>query len=292
MTVERSIFSFSTVKESSVVPLFLDIHRNSIVPTFEEVKQGHMCDLEAQDKHGVTYLKYWFSQNNGTLCCLVDAPNKEAARAVHLDAHGNLADDIIEVESNLVESFLGGERLDQIGTVCTKEGEPEPPFRTILFTDLVGSTSYTQERGDEEAMKLLRKHDEIVRGALSTFGGREIKHTGDGIMASFVSVLASIQSAIAIQTGINFWNKENPTHKFSVRIGLSAGEPVEENKDLFGAAVQMAARICNEAGADEIFVSNVVYELCIGKNLSFTSLGEKQLKGFPNPSHIYAVAWP
>src|SRR5215213_8293678 len=77
----------------------------------------------------------------------------------------------------------------------------ETAFRVILFTDLEGSTSLTQQMGDAAAMKVLRRHDAIVRSALERTGGTEVKHTGDGIMASFPSVPAAIEAAVSIQRG-------------------------------------------------------------------------------------------
>ncbi len=78
-------------------------------------------------------------------------------------------------------------------------------IRTVLFTDIVGSTALTQELGDEDAMELVHLHDKIVRAALESSDGREVKHTGDGIMASFVSAAAAIKCAAQIQRASKIW---------------------------------------------------------------------------------------
>jgi class 3 adenylate cyclase len=161
-------------------------------------------------------------------------------------------------------------------------------FRAILFTDFCGSTEQTQELGDEEFMMLLRAHDQIVRDALQTRGGREVKHTGDGIMASFTSTVAAVESGIDIQRSLQRRNTdaERPIH---VRIGISVGEPVTESDDLFGAAVQLSARLCGVSSPGGIAVSNAVRDLCIGKRLDFDSRGAVGLKGFPEPVPVFEV---
>jgi len=268
--------------------LYIDIHRNVTAASPEEVRRNHISDLEAQESYGVKYLKYWYDPSARTICCLIDAPSKEACSAVHRDAHGDLADEIIEVESGLLESFLSGP-ADDLGCALNHDGSLDGAFRTVLFTDLVGSTAMTQARGDAGAMKLLRTHDEIVRTALDGHGGREVKHTGDGIMAAFVEVSSAVMAAKAITTAVDAHNAEHQEDRFEVCIGMSAGEPVAENQDLFGAAVQLAARVCAEAGPGEILVAQVVRDLCIGKPLTFEDRGTFELKGFPEPVQIHVV---
>src|SRR4029453_13321509 len=131
---------------------------------------------------------------------------------------------------------------------------------TILFTDIEGSTKLTQELGDARAMALLRSHDQILRGALQENAGPEVKHTGDGLMAAFRSVSGAVQAAIQIQQRL-----ADPvaaaTGSLRVRIGIAAGEPVAEGDDLFGAAVQLAARLSMRAGPGTILVSALVRAL-------------------------------
>lgn len=118
-----------------------------------------------------------------------------------------------------------------------------------------------------------------------------LSHTGDGIMASFASVAGSVSSAIEMQKGISEYNQNDPEMNLYVRIGLSAGEPVEENQDLFGTTVQLAARICNHADADEIQVAFTVQELCAGKGFEFAKTDEVSFKGFDTPTKVCSVIW-
>jgi class 3 adenylate cyclase len=201
---------------------------------------------------------------------------------------------IIEVEPDVAEVFLGGTETNPAGAVILPGGsasERDPGIRTILFTDVVNSTTLTQLLGDEAALALLGVHDTIVRDALSASGGREVKHTGDGIMASFVSATSAVRCAIQIQRELDKHAQVNPEHPLKVRVGAAAGEPVEQHNDLFGCTVQLAARLCAHAQPEQILVSNAIAELCIGKGLSFKDVGEVTLKGFGSPVHAHAAAW-
>jgi class 3 adenylate cyclase len=253
--------------------------------TPEELAGAHAMDVAVQAKHGVNYLSYWYDRDSQCVFCFVDAPNKAAAEAVHREAHGLTATKIIEVEGQTVMGFLGPMASHPVG-----EAHSDSAFRTILFTDIVGSTDMTQRLGDDKSMELLRTHDLIVRGHLSQCAGNEVKHTGDGIMASFGSATRAIECAVAVQRSLET-HSESAEHPIAVRIGVSAGEPVAERDDLFGAAVQLAARACNHAAAGAILVSTAVRELCLGKGIDFDARGPFELKGFAEPVPLYEVRW-
>jgi class 3 adenylate cyclase len=158
---------------------------------------------------------------------------------------------------------------------------------TILFTDLASSTALTQRLGDATAQELVRAHNAIVREALATHDGSEIKHTGDGIMASFPTASGALECAVAIQRGVAARNEPN----LQVHVGLNAGEPVAEEQDLFGTAVQLARRICDHAASGQILASNVVRELSAGKGFLFSDVGEVLPKGFDDAVRLYEVRW-
>ena len=81
------------------MPLFMDIHRNMTGLTPEGLAEAHKKDLEVQGKHGVNFVNYWYNEADGTIFCLCEAPSMEAAAAVHKEAHGGVADEIIEVKT-------------------------------------------------------------------------------------------------------------------------------------------------------------------------------------------------
>ena len=276
------------------MPLYMDIHELGDVSA-EDVAKAHVADLEAQEKYGVNYLKYWVNEKCGKVFCLVEAPNAEAANSCHREAHGLVARKIIEIQPELADGFLGRDiETDAAGAVLLPAGggdARDPGIRTVLFTDIVDSTTLTHSLGDEAALGLFGVHDTIVRDALSALGGREVKHTGDGIMASFVSAVGAVRCAIQIQRELARHEEANPERPLKVRVGAAAGEPVEQNNDLFGSTVQLAARLCDHARPEQILVSNAIAELCLGKGLLFEDLGEVVLKGFGYPVRAHAAAW-
>jgi class 3 adenylate cyclase len=136
-------------------------------------------------------------------------------------------------------------------------------------------------------MGVLREHDSIVRAALAQFGGSEVKHTGDGIMAAFASAYQAVGAAMEIQRDLH----DRDGAELHVRIGVAAGEPVTEHDDLFGAAVQQAARLCACARPGCIVVSSGVHDLCRGKSIRFTDGGPITVKGFDEPIGHFEVHW-
>jgi class 3 adenylate cyclase len=272
----------------------MDIHSLPEGTTAEDVAKAHAKDMETQRRYGVEYTKYWVNETGRKIFCLAHAPNAAAAECVHREAHGMLAEKIIEIEPELAEGFLGGVDTNAAGAVILRGGGADardPGIRTVVFTDIVDSTTLTQSLGDEAALALLGVHDTIVRDALSTLGGREVKHTGDGIMASFVSAASAVRCAIQIQRELEKHAQKNPERPLKVRVGAAAGEPVEQHNDLFGCTVQLAARLCAHAQPEQILVTNAIAELCIGKGLRFEDFGEVVLKGFGYPVRAHVAAW-
>jgi class 3 adenylate cyclase len=259
------------------------------------VAKAHRADVETQKKYGVEYHKYWLNESCGKIFCLCSAPTPEAAAQVHREAHGLVAGKIIEVSPEIAEGFLGESEVNSAGAALVPggaESQRDPGIRTVLFTDIVGSTELTQRLGDDAAMVFLQVHDQIVRDALRELAGREIKHTGDGIMASFFSAVAAARCATRIHRALDQYAQEKRGVPIKVRIGAAAGEPVEDHMDLFGSTVQLAARLCSQAQPEQTLVSNVVAELCIGKGLTFHDLGEVSLKGFDRPIRVHAIQRP
>ncbi|HET8820247.1 MAG TPA: response regulator, partial [Thermoleophilaceae bacterium] len=127
------------------------------------------------------------------------------------------------------------------------------PFVTILFTDLVGSASLFERRGDDAADALRREHFELLRRAVAEHGGREVRSTGDGLMVAFASAVSAVRCAAAMQRATAAADGE-----LELRVGLEAGEPLSDGEDLYGTPVIVASRLCEAAGAGEILASEVV----------------------------------
>jgi class 3 adenylate cyclase len=168
--------------------------------------------------------------------------------------------------------------------------EHDGAVATVLFTDLVGHTAMMSRLGDERGRDVLREHERITRDLLAANGGKEVKTMGDGFMASFTSVTKAVACAVALQKAFAERNEgaDEPLH---VRVGLNAGEPIEEDGDLFGATVILASRLAARADGGEILVSDVVRGLCSGKGFLFADRGEFLAKGFEEPVRIYEISW-
>jgi class 3 adenylate cyclase len=186
----------------------------------------------------------------------------------------------VAAERGPIAHFLGAPRLDP----------REDRLVTVMFTDMYESTRLTQRLGDERAQDLVRQHDAIVRAALKRHFGVEIKHTGDGIMASFIAPTRAVACAVEIQreAARHSEGAETPLH---LRIGLNAGEPIVQDGDLFGSTVQLASRVCEEAQPGEIFATEEVRRLTIESGAMFADRGHVRLRGFDAPVHLFAVRW-
>jgi class 3 adenylate cyclase len=269
------------------VPIFLDRHDLKGL-TAADIAEAHRKDLEVQEKYGVQFLTYWFDQSRSTAFCLIDAPDAQTAMRVHDEAHGAVARQVIEVDLAAVEAFLG-RVADPAPTGPSKDVVVDAAQRAVLFTDIVDSTPMTARLGDARAVEMIRAHDSIVRRALADARGREVKHTGDGIMASFDEALSAASCACAIQLGFQKFNAAS-REKIRVRIGIDVGEPVADSNDLFGSTVQLAARLCQAADPDAILVSGATREL-VGKSFKAVELPPRTLKGFSAPVPLFALEW-
>lgn len=166
---------------------------------------------------------------------------------------------------------------------------PEGPI-TILFSDVEGSTDLRTERGDAAAHRILRSHEDVVRRCVAAHGGREVKALGDGFMVAFASARKALGCAIAIQQTLEERNIECPGEELRVRIGVNTGEVVVEGDDIYGQAVNAAARIASRAKGGEILVSEIVRQLAgSGPEFAFVDRGRYRLKGFPDRWHLYGV---
>jgi class 3 adenylate cyclase len=264
------------------MPLFMDRHDVPGV-TGEQVARAHTADIAMEDKFGVQFLAYWFDADKGLAFCLAKAPRAELLTAVHQESHGLIPNEIISVSENDVLSFLG--RMNETGLDAPRFN----PFRAILFTDLRGSTSILETVGQSAFMVLLTEHDLIIRRALVASRGREVKHTGDGIMASFDDVASALECALAIQAGFDARAVDTPSPELRVRIGIAAGEPVDHDGDLFGSTVTLASRICDAAEAGHVLSSELVCDLGRQNGFRFDAGRHLLLKGFTEPINVFEL---
>ncbi len=198
--------------------------------------------------------------------------------------------------ARMVVDFLGGEWIDPerpIEAARPPVREPQQVgLRTLFFTDLVGHTEMMSQLGDELGRRVLREHERITREALAQHDGREVKTMGDGFMASFISAQKALECAITLQrTFTRLGERDGELAGLRLRVGLNAGEPIEEDDDLFGHSVIAAARVASHAQGSEVLVSDVVRQLVAGKGFLFADRGEVALKGFEEPIRVWELNW-
>ena len=163
---------------------------------------------------------------------------------------------------------------------------------TTMFTDIVGSSAITERLGDRTAREVLGAQSEIIRRQTRTHGGVEVKSMGDGFMLTFPSARAGVACAVAVQRELADYNREHTERQLALRMGLSVGEPVREEEDLFGNSVILAARISATARGGQVLVAQIVYTLAGGTGeFTFRELGGFELKGISSVHLLYEVVW-
>jgi class 3 adenylate cyclase len=180
-----------------------------------------------------------------------------------------------------VDAIIGEVQEFVTGTRAARA--PDRVLATVLFTDIVGSTERAAELGDTAWRALLQRHDDLVRRRLADHGGREVKHTGDGFLATFEGPARAVHCASLIAS-------ELAEMGISARAGLHTGECELRGEDLGGLAVHIGARIGALASPGEVLVSGTVRDLLLGSNVEFTDRGIHTLKGVPGDWRVFAVA--
>lgn len=161
---------------------------------------------------------------------------------------------------------------------------------TLVFTDLVGSTELSARLGPDGADALRSIHYGLLRSAVTQHGGVEVKNLGDGLMLSFSSVRAALDAAVAMQQAIAGHNRRGG-EPLGVRIGIASGEATEEEGDYFGEPVVEAARLCALAPGGGILTTETVRVLARRTDHRFADVGERILKGLPDPVSVVEVGW-
>ncbi|MDQ3982759.1 MAG: adenylate/guanylate cyclase domain-containing protein, partial [Actinomycetota bacterium] len=164
--------------------------------------------------------------------------------------------------------------------------QPEPAqdrvFAAVLFTDIVSSTPRTAELGDRSWRDLLDSHDALVRRELEGCGGRLVKSTGDGVLATFDAPARAVRCALGIRDAVAALGLD-------LRAGIHAGEVERRGNDLTGIAVNIARRVCDSAGSGEVLTSRTVVDLVAGSGIAFEERGDAELKGVPGSWQLFAV---
>jgi AraC-like DNA-binding protein len=246
------------------MPIYMDVHTVPGVKA-KDVAAAHTKDVLHQHEYGCKCMTYWIDEARETIFCLIDAPDKDAVKEMHSKAHGLIPNKIIEVSSNIVESFLG-RIYDPEEAEITSEGLKvfsDPSFRVLLVTKTTDPVLLKYQIGKEQVTELLSAHNKIVRSNLISFGGREVEHSGSGFIVSFSSAGKAVSCALSILEQL-----EPPSAELlGFKISLNAGEPIEKSNKLFGDAIHRASHMCTIAQCFQIAMASTVKDL-VAKNYS------------------------
>lgn len=252
------------------MPIYMDRHDVSETVTAEQVAQLHQEDLKIQHQFGCRGITYWFDENRKTAFCLIEAPNERALQDMHNHAHGETANQIIEVDPAIVESFLGRIEDPVKAQNTALNIINDPAFRTIMVIRFTPSTLKGKERVLVETVSC--KYADAIYNMLLSCSAAPVKQGDNYFLLSFSSVSAAVKTALRVQAFFHELGK-NLAPKFLLKIGLSAGVPVNGKKGLFEDAINMAEQMC-ELVRGEIIVTSEVKDLYNSENRDRSIDGE------------------
>jgi AraC-like DNA-binding protein len=242
----------------AVMPIYMDVH---IVPGVKarDVAEAHSKDLMVQQDHDCKCMTYWIDEVRETIFCLIEAPHKDAVIAMHDKAHGLVPHKIIEVNSSVVESFLG-RIYDPEEAEITNDGLKvfsDPSFRILVVTVINDPVLLQYKLGKEKANELLNRHNHMIRKHLSSYGGREVEQEGNGFILSFSSAAKAVACALAIQDDM----PADDADILGFKMSINSGEPIETSNKLFGDTVQLAQHMCAHANCLQVALASSVKAL-------------------------------
>ena len=246
------------------MPIYMDRHDLEEGVNAEHVAHIHQEDLKIEHEFGCKGLTYWYDGQRKTAFCLIKAPNKEALTAMHNKAHGAIPNSIIEVNPDIVESFLGRIEDPAKADSAVLNIIDDPAFRVLLVSEIkFTNLKYRKQDIVKNRMKELFEH----KKALShEFGGRMVKESLFSALISFTSVSSALNCASACHEGFKSLGLNQDDLEF--KIGLSAGVPVSKGEGIFQETIETAERLCKVVSGDIIMSSNM-------KELNHTITGSR-----------------
>ena len=242
------------------MPIFMDKHNVPGVSALH-VAEAHREDMQIQHHYGCKCMTYWVDEERENVFCLIEAPDAEAVRTLHNKAHGLIPHEIIEVNSNVVQAFLGRIQDPEgfYGEDPNLKIFNDPAFRTILVSRVTDRGLLAHQLGEDKAARLVGLYSEIMQKQLQAFEGREVELKGGGVTASFVSVNQAVDCAVAAIEELHVAGE-----LLDLRIGINAGLPVNKSKELFGDTVRMARYLCRIGSENQIVLASIIREIYSG----------------------------
>ena len=243
------------------MPIFMDRHDIPEEITAAHVAQMHREDLKIEHLYGCKGMTYWCDEKRRTAFCLIAAPNRKAIQDMHNHAHGDVPHRIIEVESAIVESFLGRIEDPEKSKKTELNIINDPAFRTLMVIG-VNQASF-KGIGSDQLKKDSQDSIDTIQLLVQRFLGRVVRQRADELLVSFNSVSAAVHCAQAVHTKIN--NSPQSKNRLLLRIGLHAGVPVTDKDGIFEETIKKAEHF-SDMGSGKIVVSSEVKELYESEN--------------------------
>lgn len=242
------------------MPIYMDRHDLNAV-TAKDVAEAHREDLKIQHKYQCKGITYWFDEKRGTAFCLIEAPNAACVRNMHDDAHGLVPHQIIEVETNVVNAFLGRIEDPQSSEYLDDRQHPiinESAFRVIMYISMKDINLLKSIIDKNNALKIINSARDIIQKSMSQYNGREVIKDRKRLIISFTSAASAVMCALEIHNKIKSSVENEKGSTLNIKISLCAGIPVAGQNELFGETVQMAERLCEVANQQQIVISSEV----------------------------------
>jgi AraC-like DNA-binding protein len=239
--------------------------------TARAIAENHRKDLEIQDEYKCNCLTYWVDEERENVFCLIDAPDISAVKDLHRRSHGLIPHGIVEVDGNLVKAFLG--RIhDPVSAVRNNKSElsifNDPAFRALVVANLKEKSLFACKYGKEVRNELVKNFNRQVEESVREHKGSLVENHNE-FLISFTSVTNAVDFALKLQSLISLQNSNTKLPKVELQIGISAGVPVTESKNLFGDAVKMAKSLSFIANSLFIKTSPVIKQLYKGNTPQF-----------------------
>ena len=240
----------------------MDRHDVSEDTKAEHVAQIHQADLKVQHKYGCRGFTYWFDGDRKTAFCLIEAPNKEAIQKMHAEAHGDIPNNIIEVNDSIIESFLGRIEDPKKSTNTELNFINDTAFRVIM---LIETSNFLNRIEANQFSVFTQKFHNSVTKTLKHFEGRIVKQDNNSYLVSFKSVTNAILCALKIQSNFKYITPKFDLPNRKLKIGLGSGIPVTDKDSVFEDAINLATYMC-EVVKDQIVISSEVKALYESEN--------------------------
>lgn len=254
------------------MPIYMDRHNVSKDVTAELVAKLHQEDLKIQHKYNCRGLTYWFDDDRKTAFCLIEAPDKESLTAMHKNAHGEVPNQIIEVDAGIVESFLGRIEDPKNSDNTDLNIIKEPAFRTIMVTGIKPLTFLNLSK--DAFNSSFQRFNLKTLTTIEEYKGSVVNRSNDDFMVSFKSVSDAINCALKIQDDFLEWKKITNFKFIELKTGISAGLPITDKKNIFDDTIKTAERL-HHISTSKIITTTEVKELYQNEATSDFAIGEQ-----------------